>query len=200
MADYNIYKNFGSSQGIQDMPRQTLPRSQKKEPWLKYNMDFFYNEAVKQKRQNLVFSKIRRMTEGDFVYESVDVESTLYGADAQHLNRLTADTAIPTHLKHFDFIGIIANAIESVFAEMDDKYRVISTDEYATNDFIRAKTENLHKYAEAVFKAEIDRMLIQNGVNPDQTEFNSEEEKQAYMQELDAQVKKYTPYEFELLF
>ena len=197
MADYNIYKNFGSSQGIQEMPIQTLPRSQKKEPWLKYNMDFFYNEAVKQKRQNLVFSKIRRMTEGDFVYESVDVESTLYGADAQHLNKLTADTAIPTHLKHFDFIGIIANAIESVFAEMDDKYRVISTDEYATNDFIRAKTENLHKYAEAVFKAEIDRMLIQNGVNPDRTEFKSEEEKQAYMQELDAQVKKYTPDEFE---
>lgn len=179
------------------MPVQTLSRNQKKDPWLRANMDFFYNEAVKQKRQNLQFSKVREMTRGNFVYESVDIEKTLYGDDMHHFRKITNDAPVPTHLKHFDFIGIIVNAIESVFAEMDDKYRVISTDEYATNDFIRAKTENLHKYAEAVFKAEVDKMLIQNGMNPDRTEFNSEEEKQAYLQELEAQVQKYTPEEFE---
>ena len=197
MSDYNIYKNFGNSQGIQEMPRQTLSKKQKNKDWLKATMDYFYNDALKQKRQNINFSKIRRMTEGDFVYESVDIEKTLYGDSSQHLKTLTNDVPLPTHLKHFDFIGIIANAIESVFAEMDDKYRMVSTDEHSTNDYIRARTDNLHKYAESIFKAEVDKMLIQNGINPDQIEFKSEEEKQAYLQELDTQVKKYTPEEFE---
>ncbi len=197
MAEYSIYNGLGGTSGHRTLPLQTLPKSQKKDPWLKATMDFLYNEAVRQKRQNLIFTKVRRMTEGDFVYESVDIEKTLYGDEAQQLRKLTNDSPLPTHLKHFDFLGIMANAIESVFAEMDDKYRVISTDEYFTNDYIRARTENLHKYAQATFQAEIERMLIQNGLNPNKEDFKSEEEKQAYLQELDAQVKKYSPEEFE---
>lgn len=198
MSEYNIYKGIGGgATGHTTMPVQTLPKGQKTDAWLRFNMDYFYNEAVKQVRQNLVFSKIRKMTKGAFVYESVDIEKTLYGDEAQQLKKLTNDAPLPTHLKHFDFLGIISNAIKSVFSEMDDKYRILSMDEHSTNDFIRARTENMHKYAEAIFKAEVDRMLIQNGINPDQTEFSSEEEKQAYLQELDAQVQKYSPEEFE---
>ena len=197
MSEYNVFKNIGSSSGHRTLPVQTLPKARKTKEWLKTTVDFLYNEAVRQKRQNLVFSKVRRMTEGDFVYESVDIEKTLYGDEAQQLKKLTNDAPLPTHLKHFDFLGIIANAIESVFAELDDKYRVIAIDETSTNEYIRARTENLHKYAQALFQAEVNKMLLANGINPDRTEFNSEEEKQAYIQQLDVEVQKYTPEEFE---
>lgn len=197
MAEYNIYNGWGGTSGHRTLPVQTLPKNKKTDAWLKTTMDFLYNEAVKQKRQNLVFSKVRRMTEGDFVYESVDIEKTLFGDEAQQLKKITNDAPLPTHLKHFDFLGIMVNAIKSVFAELDDKYRVTSIDEYFTNDYIRARTENLHKYAEALFKAEVERMLLQNGLDPNREDFASEEEQQAYLQELDAQVQKYSPEEFE---
>ncbi len=195
--DYNVYKNIGNSNGINGIPRQDLPLKKKNKDWLKATMDYFYNDAIIQKRQNSVFSKIRRMTEGDFIYEAVDVEKTLYGDEAQQLKKLTNDAPLPTHLKHFDFLGKIANAIKSVFAELDDQYRIISTDEYSTNDYIRARTENLEKYGRAILEAEVEKFLLQNGINPNQTDFNSEEEKQAYLQKLEEQVKKYTPEEFE---
>mgnify|MGYP000932536166 CR=1 FL=1 len=40
-------------------------------------------------------------------------------------------------------------------------------------------------------------MLLEKGINPNQTEFKSEEEKQQYLAQLDAEVKKYTPEEIE---
>lgn len=197
MSEYSIYSNIGSSTGNRTMPVQTLPKSKKTKAWLKSTLDFLYNDAVRQIRRNTTFSDIRRMTEGDFVYKSVDIEKSLYGDEAQQLKKLTNDVGLPAHLKHFDFLGIIANAIESVFAELDDKYRVTSIDEYSTNEYIRQRTQSLHKYAEVVFKAEVEKMLISNGMNPNQTAFNSEEEKQQYLQSLDAEVQKYTPEEIE---
>lgn len=195
MSQYNVYNNIaGSSDKI---PVQTLTSKAKNEHWLKANMDFFYNDAVKQKRLNNVFSKIRKMTKGNFVYESVDISSTLTGADSEQLKKLTGSAPMPTHLKHFDFLGIAANAIESVFGELDDKYRVISIDEYFTNDFIRAKTQNFEKYITAFYDAEVNRLLIENGINPNKQDFKSEEEKQQYLQMLQAEVGKYTPEEFE---
>ncbi len=197
MAEYNIFNGLSGTSGHRTLPVQTLPKKQKNNAWLKATLDFIYNEAIKQKRHNLVFSKVRKMTTGGFIYESVDIEKTLFGDEAQLLKKLTNDAPLPTHLKHFDFLGIMANAIESVFAEMDDKYRVISIDEYFTNDYIRTRTQNLHKYAEAFFQAEIEKMLIEEGLNPDKGDFKSEEEKQAYIQQIDAKVQQYSPEEFE---
>lgn len=196
MSEYSIYKNIGSG-GNRTLPVQTLPKNKKKKPWLEATLDFLYNDGIKQVRKNLVFSDIRRMTEGDFVYKSVDIEKSLYGNESEQLRKLTDDVGLPTHLKHFDFLGIIANAIESVFAELDDKYRINSVDEYSTNEYIRQRTQDLHRYAQSVFQSEIQKMLIANGMNPNQTEFNSEEEKQQYLQQLDEQVQKYKPEQIE---
>jgi hypothetical protein len=186
----------GSTQ--RTMPVQTISESKKqKDVWLEAMSDFLYLEASQQRKRNGVFSEIKKMVEGDFVYRSVDIEKTLNPEMMGDFRTLTADTALPTHLKHFDFLGIIANAIKGVFSETDSKYRVESFDEYYTNDFIRAKTERLNQYAQKVFKLEIDRMLIGRGFNPNQTEFQSEEEQQQYLQQLEAEVQKLTPAEIE---
>lgn len=197
MQEYNTLNGINSGSTQRDMPVQTIPKSKKKEPWLRANADFFYYEASRQRRQNSVFSEIRKMTEGEFVYRAVDIERTLNNTDQQQLKALTSDVSMPTNLKHFDFLGIIANAIKGVFGETDSQYLISSNDEYYTNDFIRAKTEKLHTYAKAVFKREIDRMLIERGINPDKQDFKSEEEKQQYMAQMDEEIKKLTPEEIE---
>lgn len=192
--EYSIYSG-GSTQ--RDLPVQTLPKSKKNKAWLEANADFLYFEAIRQRRQNSVFSEIRKMTEGEFVYRAVDIERTLNGSDLQQLQALGSDVPIPTHLKHFDFLGIIANAIKGIFAETDSQYNIESVDEYSTNEYIRARTEKLHQYARAVFKREIDRMLIERGIDPDQQSFESDEERQQYLAMLDQEVKKLTPEEIE---
>ena len=180
------------------IPHQTISEKKKNDKWLKLNSDFFYTQARKQIRKNSVFSDIRKMTRGEFVYRAVDVESTLVGTSHEKdLKRLSSDVAISTHLKHFDFLGIIANAITSVFTEMDDLYRIEATDEYTTNEYIRTRSGKYDKYLAATFEAEIGKMLIESGLNPQKDDFQSEEEKEQYLQTIQAQVEKYTPEQIE---
>src|SRR6187402_571309 len=184
MSDYNVYNGISGGNGNRTLPVQTLPKSKKNKKWLQATMDFLYNEATRQIRRNLVFSDIRRMTEGDFVYRSVDIEKNLYGDDAQQLKKLTNEVALPTHLKHFDFLGIIANAIESVFGELDDKYRIESIDDYFINQYIEEKTKRLHSNMEQIIQLMVKTTLIENGLDPDKKDFQSEEERQQYLQQI----------------
>lgn len=200
-ADFQLFNSINGNSGSssRSIPLQTLPNSKKNKGWQKATMDALETEGIRQLRKNYVFADARKMTQGEFVYRAVDIEDNPMGMPwfDKAIRKLRQDVSIPTYIKHFDFIGIIVNAITGVYDDMDDLYRVESFDEYSTNEYIRFRTEKLHEYAQAVFKAEIDRMLISKGINPNKQDFQSEEEKQQYLQELDAQVKALTPVEIE---
>lgn len=189
--------NAGTSSNI--LPVQTVPSSKKNKEFKKATMQALYTDAKQQMNRNFVFADIRKMAQGEFTYKAVDIEHTYSDSPwvEQHLNRLGGQVSIPTHIKHFDFIGIIVNSLVGIYGEMPDLYRVDSIDEYSTNEYIRQRTEGLQKYAQSVFKAEIDRMLIENGLNPDKQDFKSQEEADQYQAQLDAEVRRYTPDEVE---
>lgn len=198
MSEYNIYNNLQGGSTVTGMPYQQIPRHQKKKDFLKANADFFYTEAKKQLRRNSVFTDIRNMTDGEFTYRAVDIEKTLMGTSNEGVyKKLASDVPISTHLKHFDFLGMAANAIIATFSELDDLYRVEATDEHSTNEYIRERTQKLEEYGQAVLKAEINKMLLAKGINPNQEEFKTEEEQQQYVQMLEQEVKKLTPEETE---
>jgi hypothetical protein len=180
------------------MPIQTLPTSKKKDKWKKNMMDFLEREGLEQVYKNAMFREARKMIEGTFTYSAVDVESNLELATfKREMQKLRKDGDVPLYLKHFDFMGIIVNAIVGIFDGYDDRYKVESIDEYSTNEFIRAKTEKLHEYARSVFKEEIDRMLMSRGIDPNKADFQSEEEAQAYQAKVQENVKALTPQEIE---
>lgn len=156
-----------------------------------------YSKAVKQIRRNSVFADIRRMTEGDFVARSVDIEKTLYGDEAQQLKKLSNDVAVPTHLKNFDILGMMIHAIESVFGELDDKYRAETTDEIFTNQYIEEKTKRLHANMEQIIQLLVKTTLIENGLDPDKQDFQSEEERQQYLQQIEAEIQKINKEDIE---
>lgn len=188
--DYNIFNGIGNSRGNDTLPYQMVSKKTKENnKWLVNTLDVIYNKAVKQIRQNLIFVDIKRMTEGDFVPRSVDIEKTLYGDEAQQLKKLTNDVGLPTHLKNFDILGMMVHAIESVFGELDDKYRAETTDEIFTNQFIEEKTKRLHNNIEEIIQLLVKSTLIENGLDPDKQDFQSEEEKQAYLQQIEAKVQ-----------
>ena len=169
----------------------------KTDKWKRNTLDNIYTKAVKQIRQNLIFVDIKRMTEGDFVARSVDIEKTLYGDEAQQLKKLTNDVGLPTHLKNFDILGMMVHAIESVFGELDDKYRAETTDEIFTNQFIEEKTKRLHANMEQIIQLLVKSTLIENGLDPDKKDFQSEEERQQYLQQIEAEIQKINKEDIE---
>lgn len=197
LEDYNTFLS-GNNTITTTMPVQTLPKSKKKKPWIKATVDFLYQDAVKQIYKNQVFADIQDMVDGTFTYRAVDIERTLNDTPLEgNYKVLKRDVPIATHLKHFDFIGIIVNAIKSVFGDLDDLYRVESNDEYAINEMLRAKSSKLHQYATAIIEAEVNRNLIAMGLDPEKQDFKSQEEQQQYQATLDEAVKKLTPPEIE---
>lgn len=197
---YNYFNGIDTAgTSSSKLPVQAIPNSKKNKEFKKATMQSLYSDAKRQMNRNYVFADIRKMSQGEFTYKAVDIEHTYAGSPwmEEHYNKLGGKVAIPTHIKHFDFIGIIVNAITGIYGDMPDLYRVDSIDEYSTNEYIRTRTQGLHQYAQAVFKAEIDRMLIANGFNPEKQDFQSQEEAQQYQAQLDAEVQKYTPDEIE---
>jgi hypothetical protein len=198
MSDYNLYNGISTSNNGDTLPYQMDSLSVKKtDKWKRNTLDFLYNKAKKQIRQNLVFVDVKRMTEGDFVVRSVDIEKTLYGDEAQQLKKLTNDVGLPTHLKNFDILGMMVHAIESVFGELDDKYRAETTDEIFTNQFIEEKTKRLHKNIEQIIQLLVKSTLIENGLDPDKQDFQSEEERQQYQQQIEAEIQKINKEDIE---
>src|SRR5690606_29449451 len=59
------------------------------------------------------------------------------------------------------------------------------------------KTEMLHQYAKQTFVQEMNKLLMMKGYDPFKEDFESEEEAQAYQQELQEQTKALTPQEIE---
>lgn len=198
MSEYSIYNNPNTGVAPKQIPFQLLPLSKKKGAWLEAHNDFFYSEAKKQLNRNSVFTDIRKMTEGEYTYRAVDIEQTLLGTSHESAyKKLASDVAISTHLKHFDFLGIISNSIIATFGSLDDLYRIEATDEYTTNEYIRARTQMFEERGKAILKLEINKLLLKKGINPNQEQFKSQEEQQQYVQMLETETAKLTPKEIE---
>ena len=199
MQDYSTLTNLDTYKVASNkLPFQLLPLAKKDKNWLKEHADFFYSEAKKQAIRNSVFSDIRKMTQGEYTYRAVDIEQTLLNTSLEaDYKKLTDDVSVSTHLKHFDFLGIIANAIIATFGNLDDLYRIESTDEYTDNEYIRQRTQKFEERLQAVLKLEVNKMLMEKGINPNQENFKSQEEQQQYVQMLEAETQKLTPEKIE---
>ncbi len=186
------------SSSLSTLPIQTLGDSQKTKAWKKATVDAIESRGLRQVHDNLIFREWKAMAEGRFTYLGTGI------SDFQELpwfdkevRKLRGNKGIDTYVKHFDFIGITVNAMASVYSDLNDKYTIDSIDEYSTNEYIRQKTEMLHQYAKQTFVQEMNKLLMMKGYDPFKEDFESEEEAQAYQQELQQQTKALTPQEIE---
>ena len=199
-SDWANFNGIGNSSHGNTIPIQALPSRYKNKDWRKATIDALEREGLKQIRSNIRFTDYRKMTQGLFTYQS-DINSSnsdfsMPWFDAE-VRMLREKAAIPTYIRHYDFIGIITNALASIYSDLDDRYRVESSDEYSTNEYIRQKTELLHKYAQQMFTEELNKMLLMRGFDPNKSDFQSEEEAQQYQQQIQEQTQSLTPPEIE---
>lgn len=199
-SDWSNFNGIGNSSNSSTIPIQALPSKVKGKDWRKATIDALEREGLKQIRQNMRFVEYRKMTQGLFSYHS-DLNSAMSDFNMpwfdKEIRSLREQAAIPTYIRHYDFIGIITNALASIYSDLDDRYRVESSDEYSTNEYIRQKTELLHKYAQQVFTQELNQMLLMRGLDPNKDDFQSEEEQQQYQQQIQQEAKALTPPEIE---
>lgn len=196
--DWGAFNGISTGSTHNTLPVQTLPESKKKKSWRKACMDRLERIGREQLRENSKFADYRKMKNGEFTYSAVglsqDFEMPWFDKEVR---KLREKQNIPTYLKHFDFIGIVVNALSGIYGEFEDRFVIDSRDEYSTNEYIRQKTEMLHKYAQQVFMQEINKLLLMRGIDPAKQDFQSEEEAQAYQQTIQQNVQALTPPEIE---
>jgi len=109
-----------SGSGSSTLPIQTLPLNRKNKKWKKANMDALETIGLKQIRENLKFAAYDRMRKGEFTYAAVGLEDdfSLPWFDKE-VKKLRTEKGIPTYLKHFDFMGIVVNALAGMYSVLE---------------------------------------------------------------------------------
>lgn len=173
------------------LPPQAIPKTKKNPKWEKGCLDNLEREGLRQYIENLPMTDYYKMISGEMAYvDLVDEEDkdTLYN----FIGKSKEELGIPSHLQHFDLLYPLVSKIVGDWALQADNFRFDTTDEVSTNDYITEKTYKLSTYTEANFKEQMNKLLLLMGeeIAP---EFRSEEEYNAYQEQLAQIQKEYFP-------
>lgn len=184
---HTYYDGVGAGEISSSLPMQAIPDSQKTEAWKKATMDRLEQIALSQVSRNVEFRDYYKMVEGRLVYSDFEAPPEI----VKDIASLRAEMDLPTYLRHYDLIGVMANQLAGELDTNKDKLRVDSIDEFSQNEFIREKSDRLNEYMQGKFDFEIKRRLAMKGLNPENTgKFESPEQQQQYMEMLKQEAAK----------
>lgn len=107
---------------------------------------------------------------------------------------------MPTFLRHFDILGAIINALVGKFLAFQDKFHVVETGEVSENEFLDFKNKEITKIASEVISNAVKLGAAQQGINIDEgKKFETQEEQEAYNQQLQQIESQFTPKIVKLL-
>lgn len=190
---YFWYTNFIGTSPEGQLPTQAIPKSKKTEKWKRACMDFLERVGRNQFFENQKFRDFYRMVDGKLSY----TELSEVIPQLRDLEDILNDCEIPSYLKHYDLIGIIVKALAGELLTNGDKYDVQNLDKYGTNDYIREKDELLKRYVSEQFEKELQLRMMEAGLDPKFNDFETEQERQAYIQQIQEFRQEKTPIEIE---
>lgn len=187
----NWYSNINASNYI--TPLWVKKSVKESKDWQRSILDDFERIGVDQLSDNYHFIDYYRMIDGDLSHQ----ELSEVIPELENVQDLLDGVGIPTFLKHYDLIGIIINVLVGNYMEMQDLFHVTDTGEIANNEYLREKDEMFKAFLKEKIDAEVNLHLMNNGIDPQKTDFKSEEERQAYMMQLQEIVQNKTPKHIE---
>ena len=187
--NYKYYDGVGTSSASSGLPLQTIPKSKKTSKWEKETMDRLEQIGSSQVAKNHEFRDYYRMTEGRIVKADYQPVPEM----AREIVELRQEVQLPSYIKHFDLIGMIINQIVGEFDNHQDKIRIDSLDEFAHNEYLRERDRQLKQYMQQQFDIELRVNLAMSGFPLDQEEFESEEQQQQYLEELERRKNEIIP-------
>jgi hypothetical protein len=168
-----------SGENSSSLPPQAIPDSKKTPKWVESNLDRMEQIGIKQLHKNIEFADYYKMIRGEMVLSDYGLSDK-----TQEFISLVNEVQLPSNVRHYDFLGMIVNQIVGEYGKFKDGYVIDTRDSFSQNEYVRDKTNKVKEFATKTFEIELQKKLIEAGVDQDQ-QFESEEEKQKFMQELE---------------
>lgn len=193
MEYFNRNQAWPSSGSFSGLPAQAIPSKNKTEKWFKETMDALEYIGLKQMDENQKFKDFYRMKDGKLSFMELK-DIIPYLRDVQDLR---SEVNIPSFLKHYDLLGTIVNAFVGWLGNMSDKYNVVGLDETEVNQYTEMKDSLFKRYIQEELDKRIRQELLSRGIDPEYNNFQSEEEREAYVNQLNEMKASLTPPEIE---
>lgn len=187
------YDNVIYSSLIADLPAQMIPLSKKDDKWKEQIMDALEQVGRTQHQDNLRLIENYEMVKGKFIFSHY-FETDGYN---DYIAQLTREFKLPSYLRHYDIISQVINTLIGEYQKRPDTFRVKDFSEAASNEYERAQTDLLHKYINSKIEAEVAKKLLEQGIDPENQNFNSPEEQQQYQQMIEQAKQQLTPPEIK---
>lgn len=161
--------------------------------WAKDSMDalegvgryVFYNNLELKKNYDIMQG---RFNVEDYIdnFEAYDISTIIY-----------QEMKLPSFLKHYDITTKAVKLLLGEFIKRPDIHQVVAQDVESTNEKLRLKTELVQNYIQSSIKEEITKKLLAQGIDPNKSEFKSEEESNQYKEEIQKKYQEMTPASIE---
>lgn len=176
------------------LPAQALPNNKKNKAWFRDCMDTLETIGIRQ--LNVVrhrFEDAYRIVEGSYSYS--DMTNT--SAFLSEVDMLRQQADLPEDLEHYGFVEPIINTLIGEYLKKPNPTTVFTDDPLSTNEYLRKKKDLLWARVGKAVNAEVNLKLIRMGLDPQKKDFQSEEEKQKYIQTLQKAKQQNIPKEVQ---
>lgn len=165
------------------LPNQITDKVRKKNDKLAIvTMDALESIAIQQSREKRKLEDYYKMIDGKLVWADYTDEDF---STIDTVQNLVGDGInIPSFVKHYDLIGLIVNQLVGEWLSNQDDFNIDCVDNYTENEFLRERTRRLNEYVVERFNFEVRKVMAEQGFT-EETEFESQEEQQAYLQQLE---------------
>jgi len=192
IADYSQFPY--STLGYSILPPQALPDKKKNEDWKKACMDAMESIGIQQVNYKAArYEDAYRLLDGTYSYAEVSNSSAFLSEADYYANQAGTEFEI----EHYGFLEPVVNTLIGEYMKKPDGLMIHAEDPYSFNDYTRVKTERLMQAVQADLQLQLNSKLIRMGVDPFKNQFESEEEKQAYIQQLEQFKQENTPAHIE---
>jgi hypothetical protein len=182
------------------LPSQMVPLKEKlakgtddQRSWGEQCMDSLETIGKNQYRSNLRLIENYEMIRGRFIYSHYFETE---GAGSM-ISQLTAEFELPNYLRHYDIISPVVNTLCGEWQKRPDLFRVQQLGDGAANEYLRAKMDLTQRYVLDKINTEINKRLIERGIDPNKNDFENQEQASQYQQTVQQARKALTPIEIQ---
>jgi hypothetical protein len=197
----SLYDNLGYSISPDVLPQQSVPLAKKlEEPttegeksWSQQCMDSLERIGRSQFNSNLRLVENYEMIKGRFIYDHY-FHTEGY---TDVMSQLNAEMQMPSYLRHYDIISQVVNTMSGEWQKRPDTFSVRQIGDDASAEYLRTKMEMTVQMVTTKINNEINQKLVQQGIDPARTDFNSPEEQQQYQQQIAQLKQQMTPTDIQ---
>lgn len=183
------------------LPEQMVPLQKKlskandsnEKTWGQNCLDALETIGKSQYNMNLKLIENYEMVKGRFIFNHY------FQAEGYQsmISELTKEFELPNYLRHYDIIGQVINTMSGEWQKRPDLFKVRQMGEAAGNEYLRTKQELTENYVYSKINAEINRRLLERGIDVYKTDFSTPEEAAQYKQGVDQLRQQMTPLEIQ---